>query len=251
MKRSLHRSLSSQGFVARRSGFTLIELLAAMGVIILMLGAGGLALAGRGGEGVALSNGQTALSGMVTLARSQAVLHQTAARLLVYGNQPPAAAADANKYLRTFQVVRQEGSTWVAVGDPVTLPPGVCVVPQSPVPTTHLRTGVTWNNNVTTGPVSTLTTATGFSFAGQSLVPGGRVTNQYFGVNGTGRVLYLEFDATGVVTSNTTTNPTRIALATAVLAPSALPQFNNAFGVRGIFIRKSGAISFVNDATSF
>ena len=42
-----------------------------------------------------------------------------------------------------------------------------------------------------------------------------------------------------------------LALATAVLNPNALPLFNNASSVRGLFVRKSGAVSLVNDATSF
>ncbi len=233
------------------AGFTLIELLAVMGIIVALIGVTSFALAGRGGEGIALANAQTAVSGLVASARAQAALHQTNARLIIYANQPPAANADANKYLRTLQVVRLEGSTWVATGDPVTLPASICVVPASPVPTTHLRSGVTWNNNTATGPVSTLNTATGFSMIGQSVLPGGRSNAQYFGVSGSGRVLYLEFDGTGAVVSNTSANPTKIALTTAVLAPNALPQFNNANGVRGLLIRKSGGISFVNDATSF
>jgi hypothetical protein len=83
---------------------------------------------------------------------------------------------------------------------------------------------------------------------------GGNV-RQFFGTQGTsGRVYYLQFDPSGIETGNTTAVNTKIALTTAVLNPTvqpARPKFNNASGVRGLFIRKSGAISFVNDATSF
>ena len=62
-----------------------------------------------------------------------------ATRLLIYAQQPPAANADAMKYLRALQVVRLDTlsngqSAWVAVGDPEILPEPICVVPPSPVP---------------------------------------------------------------------------------------------------------------------
>ena len=235
------------------AGFTLIELLVVVGVIIILLGGAGMAIAGRGGEGAALSNSQSLVSGLLSTARVQAALNQTTTRLIVYAQQPPATNADSNKYLRSLQIVRQDtlanGTTaWVAVGDPVTLPAPICVVPAAPVPSNHLRSGVTWNNNVATGPVSTLTVGTGFTYRGQATA----TANQFFGVQGqSGRILYLEFAADGTVASNATGNPTKIALTTAVLGINALPQFNNATGVRGLFVRKSGAVSLVNDATGF
>ncbi|MEY2880827.1 MAG: hypothetical protein RLZZ15_3207 [Verrucomicrobiota bacterium] len=247
----------AHGRDARRA-FTLVELLAVCGLIAVLVLTTGVALSGRGGEGAALANAQNILSGVVASARAQAALHQTSARVLVYAQQPP--AGDAYKYLRYLQVVRQETtpqgtSIWVAAGDPVLLPAPVCIVPPTPVPASHLNTGVTWNNNAATGPVSVFspTILTNFSVNGQSIVPGpGRpAAGQIFGGAGGGRAYYLEFAADGTVSSNTTATPTKIALTTAVLAPSTLPKFNNANGVRGIFVRKTGAISFVNDATSF
>jgi type II secretory pathway pseudopilin PulG len=253
---TLRPSSFARGVGARRvacRGFTLIELLAVVGLMIILLGGIGLAIAGRGGEGAALTNSQAMVASLVGATRSQAALYQTTARLIIYANQPPAANADFNKYLRMLQVVRQEtatnGSTvWVAAGDPVLLPAPICVVPPSPVPSNHLRSGVTWNNNVATGPVSTLSLVTGFNYRGQSTA----TTLQYFGAQGAnGRIYYLEFAADGTVTSNTTGNPTKIALTTAVLSPNALPAFDSATSVRGIFVRRTGAISMVNDALSF
>ncbi|MSU47788.1 MAG: type II secretion system protein [Opitutus sp.] len=235
------------------AGFTLVELLVVTGLIVILVGGAAMALTGRGGEGAALANAQSLLSGLVGTTRAQAALHQTTARLIVYAQQPPAANADAAKYLRALQVLRQEtlpnGTTvWVAVGDPVTLPTPVCVVPPAPVAVNHLRSGVTWNNNVATGPVSVLTLATGFNYRGQSNAN----VSQFFGVQGLGgRIYYLEFGSDGTVSSNTSTNPTKIALTTAILGGNVLPQFNNANGVRGLFVRKSGAISLVNDSTGF
>ena len=235
------------------AAFTLVELLVVIGVMVILVGGFAIALKGRGGEGAALSTAQSLLAGMVGATRAQAALHQTNARLIIYAQMPPAAAADASKYLRSLQVLRQEtlanGSTvWVAAGDPVTLPAPICVVPPAPVPTNHLNTGVAWNNNVATGPVSTLLTATAFSYRGQSTA----TTNQFFGAqNQSGRIHYLEFAPDGTVTSNTTGNPTKIAVTTAVLGANALPRFTNANTVRGLFIRKTGAVSLVNAATGF
>jgi len=244
-------------FTAERAAFTLIEVLVVIGLIVILVGGSAIALGGRGGEGVALTNAQSLVAGLVGSTRAQAALHQTSARLIVYAQIPPVAnAADAAKYLRALQVVRQEtlanGRTvWVAAGDPVTLPAPICVVPPSPVPTTHLRlpAGQAWNNTVATGPVSTLTAATGFNYLGQSAA----TQAQFFGVNGqSGRILYLEMDQTGVVVSPApTSTPIKIALSTAILGTNTPPLFNNANGVRGLFVRKSGAISLVDDATGF
>jgi prepilin-type N-terminal cleavage/methylation domain-containing protein len=220
----------------RRSGFTLIELLVVVGLIVLLVGGGALALTGRGSEGAAMTNAQSLLSGLVGATRAQAALHQTSARLIIYAQLPP--TGDASKYLRSLQVVRQEtlanGTTvWVAASDPVTLPSPVCVVPPITVPRDHLNTGVTWSTNVATGPISTL-------------------QSQFFGLqNQSGRIHYLQFAADGTVESNTTGNPTKIAVSTAVLGVNAIPRFNNATGVRGLFVRKTGAISLVDDATGF
>jgi type II secretory pathway pseudopilin PulG len=242
---------------ARRGGFTLIEIMVAVSIMIVLTVLGGMALAGRGGEGAALAGAQGIVAGMVESARAQAALTQGNARLIVYGQQPPGTNVDSNKYLRALQVVRQEtqanGSTvWVAAGDYVVLPVPVCVVPPSPVPANHLRSGVAWTQNAATGPVSTLTVLTSFNYVGQSPTAGRTSTAQFFGVQGqSGRILYLEFAPDGSVVSNTSGNPTKIALATAQLTPNALPLFNNANGVRGLFVRKTGSVSLVDDANSF
>lgn len=233
-----------------RAGFTLVEVLVVTGVIVVLAGLVAAALGGRGGEGVALANAQKIVAGLVSSARAQAALHQTNARLVVYA-QPPGTTTDAAKYLRTVIVLREEpfgSGRYVATGDPVLLPAPICVVPPSPVPATHLNTGVAWNNNAATGPVSTLRRTTGFSYFGSASAN----TRQFFGTAGrTGTVLDLQFAPDGTVASNPTGNPTKIALATAVLSPSALPRFNNAFGVRGLFVRRTGAVSLVNGATAF
>jgi len=233
-----------------RRAFTLIELLVVIGVIALLAGGIGLALGGRGGDGVALTSAQSVLSGLVGATRAEAALHQTSARLLVYAAQPPNGSAD--KYLRYLQIVREEpfgSGKWVAAGDAVTLPAPVCVVPPAPVPASHLATGVTWNNNVATGPVSTLVTPPlrNFSVLGQT----GATTGQLFGGAGGGSAYYLEFAPDGTVAAPAASGSTKLALTTAVLATNALPQFNNASAVRGLLVRKTGATSLVTDASGF
>jgi prepilin-type N-terminal cleavage/methylation domain-containing protein len=239
-----------------RPGFSLIELLVVMGVMVALLGGTAIALAGRGGEGAALVNAQSLVASLVGATRAQAALHQTKARLIVYA-QLPTSGGIAAKYLRALQIVREEtlanGSTiWVAVGDPVTLPAPICVVPPAPVPTNHLQlpAGQTWNNNPATGSVSTLMVAATFSYRGQV----GATASQFFGVQGqSGRIFYLQMDHTGAVESPApNATPTKLAMATTVLtAGNALPLFNNASGVRGVIIRRSGAVSLVDEATGF
>lgn len=236
--------------------FTLVEVLVVIGLIVILVGGIAIALGGRGGEGAALSNAQSLVAGLVGTTRAQAALHQTDARLVVYAQVPPAPTADAAKYLRALQVVRREtlpsgADVWVAAGDPVTLPTPICVVPPAPVPANHLRlpAGQTWNNNAATGPVSTLTLGTGFNYRGQSAA----TANQFFGVAGqSGRIYFLEFAPDGTVRSSATGgNPTKIALSTAIVGGNTPPLFNNPSGVRGLFVRKSGAVSLVNVATGF
>lgn len=222
-----------------------------IGVIVILLGGVGMAIAGRGGSGAALANAQSLVAGLLGTARAQAVLHQTEARLLIYAQMPATGNRDNTRYLRALQVVRQEtlanGTTaWVAVGDSVLLPEPICVVPPAPVPTNHIAPGVTWNNNAATGPVSTLNLTT-MSYRGHS----GATTLQNFGDTGAARaVRYIEFGPDGTVTMPVA-NPIKIALATATLSTTAFPLFNNANTVRGLFIRKSGAVSLVDDATGF
>ncbi len=232
-------------------GFSLIELLVVVGVIVILIGGVGMAVAGRGGSGPALSTAQSLVAGLVATARAQAVLHQTEARLLVYAQTPAAGNRDNTRYLRALQVVRLEtlanGTTaWVAVGDSVLLPAPVCVVPPAPVPANHLAQGVAWNQNAATGPVSTLN-LTNMSYRGQS----GSTTLQHFGETGAARaVRYLEFGPDGNVTMPAG-NLFKIALATANLSTTAFPLFNDANAVRGLFIRRSGAVSLVDTATGF
>jgi prepilin-type N-terminal cleavage/methylation domain-containing protein len=240
----------------RRGAFTLIELLVVIGVIALLTGTFAVALSGRGGEGAALANAQVIVNGLVHTARAQAAIYQTNAYFVVYGQMPPGQNGESDRYLRTCMVVREDpadNTRLIAAGDPVTLPAPICIVPPAPVPTTHLGlpTGQSWNNTAATGPVSTLERKANFSYRGQAK----SASTQFFGRGGgSGQVLWLKFAPDGTVALPAglpAGTPIKIAMATVTLAPNALPKFNNATGVRGVMIRKTGAVSLVNDATGF
>ena len=235
-------SLPASLRVQTRRAFTLAELLVVIGLIATLTVGVGYALGGRAIEGVALASAQHTVAALVDSARAQATLHQTPVRLLIYASPPP--NGNSEKYLRYLQVVRLENTAWVAAGEPVVLPAPICIVPPSAVPTVA---GVVWPNNPATAPVSSFPAVplTAFSVRGQSAAPA-----RLFGGAGGGVAYYLQFEADGAV-ATTTANPTKIALSSAVIAPALPPQFNNPRAVRGLVIRKSGAVTLVNDATGF
>ena len=66
------RGRNGSGWKCGRSGFTLIELLVVIGMIVILVGGVGMALAGRGDEGAALTTAQSLVSSMVGSTRAQA-----------------------------------------------------------------------------------------------------------------------------------------------------------------------------------
>ncbi len=245
------RPISSPPLLRAPRAFSLIELLVVIALIVALLAGVGLALKGRGSDGAALTNAQATLAGLVGTARAQAALHQTTTRLLVYASQPP--AADAAKFLRYLQVVREDpfgSGSYVATGPAVTLPAPVCVVPPT-VPANLRVSGVIWTGTLALGPVSALLGPITANVIGQSTVLNGiqRGVPQLFGGTGGGQAYYMQFSPDGTATGSGTN--LKLALSTAVLAANALPQFNNPNAVRGLLLRRSGAVSFVGDANSF
>jgi len=112
----------------RRRGFTLIEVLVVVGLIVLLAGALGLAL--RGGEGGSgLIAAERAVAGLFQGARAQAVLLGTEARVIIADD-----VSDPDRYMRTLALVYlstdpAKPGVWLSNGEAVTLPPGLYVIP--------------------------------------------------------------------------------------------------------------------------
>ncbi len=214
-----------------RRAFSLVELMVVVGIIGLIAAGLGVALGDSGGN--ALATGQTTLATLVATARAQAAVNQTEARLLIYGARPP--SGDSEKYLRLLQVVRAEpaGSTnWVPVGAAVSLPRGIYVVP--PSTSGLLAAGVAWPTNPPL--LSTL----------GNLISANQPTGTPFG---TSTAYWLEFKSDGTITQMVAPY-IRLLVGTGALSNN-IPQFNNSGAVRGLLIRPTGAVTFVNDANSF
>jgi prepilin-type N-terminal cleavage/methylation domain-containing protein len=217
----------------RQRAFTLLELLVVVGLVAVL--AGGLSMALKDTGGNSLATGQTTLATMVGTARAQAAVNQTEARLLIYGTRPP--AGDPDKFLRLMQVVRAEpqgSQTWIPVGGAVALPRGIYVIPTAT--NGLLAAGVTWPSN----PPLLSTLGAPFNPVQPVGTPFASPATAY----------YIEFKADGTVTQMSTQSYVRLLVATATLANN-IPQFNNSAAVRGLLIRPSGAVTFVNDALSF
>jgi type II secretory pathway pseudopilin PulG len=215
------------------SAFTLIETMVVVGLVVILLGGVGFALRDTGSS--SLASAQNILGSLVGQARAQAAVNQTEARLAIYAVRPP--GGDAEKYLRLLQVfvARPQGSsTWAPVGSPVYLPRGVFVVP----PTTNglLASGVTWAVNP--APVSSLVTGT---------IPNQLAGTPFFNV---ATVFFIEFKADGSLTP-VPAPYTKLAVTTGGVGLNGLPAFNNANAVRGVLIRPTGAVTYVNEATAF
>jgi len=218
--------------VQRRRAFSLVELIVVVGIIVLIAGGLGLALNDSGGN--ALATGQSTLASLVNTARAQAAVNQTNARVLVYGARPP--SGDAEKFLRLLQVVRERlplgSNSWEPVGPPVYLPRGVFVVPTST--SGLLASGVVWP----TSPALTSTLSGPVGHNQPQTAP-----------MGNNAAYYIQFGPDGTITPAPGVYG-RFLIGTAALANN-VPAFNNSGAVRGILIRPSGSVTFVNDATSF
>ncbi|MBL9201855.1 MAG: hypothetical protein JNL39_15195, partial [Opitutaceae bacterium] len=126
-------------------------------------------------------------------------------------------------------------TTWVSASSAVSLPRGISIVP--PNVSGLLAANVVWSSSNPT-LLSTL---------GGPFNPAQPVGTPFAG----GTAFFIEFRADGTVVQVGTQPFARLLVATAAISPANLPQFNNAAAVRGLVIRPSGAVTFVNDATSF
>jgi prepilin-type N-terminal cleavage/methylation domain-containing protein len=219
-------------------GFTLIELMIVIGLIALLVAGLSLSLGDTGGN--SLAGAQKVVGSLVGSARAQAAVNQANARVVIYGVRPP--TGDVEKYLRLLQVFVDNAPgaakpNWIAVGSPVYLPRGLYVVPTST--TGLLASGVTWPTNP--APLSSL----GTDVAPNSAGPGTPF-------NGASTVFYLQFGPEGSVSAGSASVApyAKLVVATGTVANN-LPQFNNPGALRGLLVRPTGAVTFVNDALSF
>ena len=220
------------GRTGRRSAaFTLIELLVVIGLIALLSGGVGLALRDTGAN--ELANAQIVLATLVGTTRAQAAVLQTEARLLIHGTRPP--AGDGEKFLRLLQVVTADpagSGNWRAAGEPVFLPRGIYVVPDS---TEGLvAPDVVWPAGATA--TSSLGAAT-FNPALDSGAFGG--------------AHWLEFRADGSVGCADGAEGTIRVLLTVGRKENDLPRFTHPSRVRGLLVRPTGAVAFLNKWEDF
>lgn len=217
-----------------RAGFTLVELLVVVGLIALLAAGAGIALSDSGAQ--ALAGAQKNVAGLVGAARAEAALHQTRARLYVYGTRPP--AGNAERFLRLLQVFREdpaESNRFVAVGSPLYLPRGVYVVPN--ITTGLIAAGVQWPAN----PPARSTFAANNPQPLNPVPPPGSVW-----AGGSG--YFFEFSAEGTLLPAQATHA-RLVLARGRVT-DGLPQFDNPGTIRGLLIRSAtGAVTYANDAS--
>lgn len=227
----------------RRRAFTLIEVMVVIGLMVILVGGFGLSL--RDNAGSSLVSAQNSLASLVNTARAQSAVNQTEAYLAIAAVRGDAAQT----YLRLCQVfiASPSGSTnLVAVGSPVLLPAGTFIVPPATAGLT--AAGVIWPTNP--APVSNLPAPVRFPPAGQT--PGNLTFSAGTPWNTTTAITQaylIQFTSDGSILPATTPY-LKIAVTTGGYANN-LPSFNNQFALRGLIIRPSGSITYVNDATGF
>lgn len=231
---------SPVGACKRRSdsqaGFTLVELLTVVALVVFLVGGIGMALNTPGGN--ALSTAQNTIASMVGAARAHAAVNQTETILAIYASRPP--AGEVEKFLRTLQVFQNSNPgaaspTWVPVGQAVTLPRGVSVVPTSV--NGLLATGVIWPANPPLlssirGPIG-LGQPAGTPF-------GGAVT-----------AYVIDFTPDGTVGPIAAQGYGRVVIASSGISATNQPQFTSNATVRGLLLRPTGAVTYVNEINGF
>ena len=135
-----------------RSGYTLIELLV---VIAVIAGAAALSCGDStfGGKSRGMQSAQSALSGLIALARTKAISSGRTSRILV--NIQPTSENSPNRFLRYMVVQTQESGHWRTIAENF-LPAGVYLVPGdfASLPAGLFSAGVgTWSRSDGTSPL--------------------------------------------------------------------------------------------------
>ena len=204
-------------------GFSLIELLVVIGIIVLMIGALGLALRGGGGN-TALQSAQGTVASMVAATRAQAALNQSAAYLAVDANPT------SETFLRGLHVALQDASGWRFVSDTL-LPSGVGLVPGN-----GGTTGVTTASGWPATHISTLQAPVSLTISGQ---PG-----QYL-------LSSCSFDAAGKFNPTSVNSGDKLVLATCRQVSPGTWVLDNPQSIRGVTLSAYGATILINDAAGF
>jgi prepilin-type N-terminal cleavage/methylation domain-containing protein len=203
------------------AGFSLIELLVVIGIIVIMIGALGLALRGGGGN-VGLQSAQGTLGSLLTAARAQAAVSQQTAMLVI--DADPAKEG----FLRTVHVAVQAGSGWNFVSD-ATLPPGVYLVPGS-----RSVTGADCSAAWPATRLSTVADPANFAVA-------------QGGVSG----LYLVTNFTVNSVGTPSTAGAKLIVAAGRRTSATALVFDNPELVRGVILSAYGAPILINNAAGF
>jgi type II secretory pathway pseudopilin PulG len=236
----------------------LIELMVVFGIIIIVFTTFGVAMRPSGGKSVRLA--QNTVAGLYTVARLQAKTTQgngrrtdsDAARIIIYASKQD--DNDLARYLRQIQVVVPDptdpNNKWMTVGEIVTLPAGVYVIPPGSNP--QMATPGTWPGG--TGRASKFT----------SMKPVGSTPNntsetqpQDMAVDGQSakKFYFTRITARGTL-------PTEGWFGDRLVLTEGRPRregdtgqdpvfFTNAHNVRGFSIAQYGGVTLLNDVQDF
>ena len=204
----------------------LIELLVVIGIIVLLIGALGLALRGGGGN-VALQSAQGTLSSLIAATRSHAALSQSTAMLVV--DADPAS----DGFLHTLHIAVQTAGGWNFVGDAV-LPSGAYLVPGTPsIPGADCTP-----EDHSVWPVKRVSTVG--APANLVVVSGGQ-SGSYIATT-------FSFTSAGTLATN---GGDKLVLGTARRTSAITLVFDQPAQVRGVILSVYGAPILINNATGF